>query len=103
MTKTATREKTTKTARSPKAPAKAPVKAPLSVETLTPVEAPSDHAHRWRIETPDGEFSRGTCRVCGAERMFPNSAEDYLWERDTPQSRWTGRTEYKPAPSSDGF
>jgi hypothetical protein len=101
MTRTTTKEKTKTAARTPKAPKTA--ETSVMVETLAPIEAPSDHAHRWRIETPDGEFSRGTCRVCGAERMFPNSAEDYLWERETPQSRWTGRTEYKPAPSSDGF
>ena len=57
--------------------------------------------HRWRIESPNGEFSRGTCKNCGAEKQFPNSAEDYLWERDVPQSRWTGRSDYTPA--SAGF
>lgn len=49
--------------------------------------------HRWRIESPNGEFSRGVCKYCGAEKEFPNSANDYLWERDVPQSRWTGRGE----------
>ena len=58
-------------------------------------------AHRWVIETPNGATSHGTCRVCGAEKEFPNSAEDGLWERDVPQSRWTGRTEWKP--TTDGF
>ena len=98
MSKIATKEKT-KAARAPKVVTPEPV----LIEATAPVEAPADHAHRWRIESPDGEFSRGTCRVCGAERMFPNSAEDYLWERETPQSRWTGRTEYKPSPSTEGY
>ena len=97
MSKAATREKT---ARSPKAAKPAAVVE--AVIESAPVEAPSDHAHRWRIETPDGEFSRGTCSVCGAEKMFPNSAEDYLWEREVPKSRWTGRSEYR-APVNEGY
>ena len=71
----------------------------------TPVqEAPdqqAQHAHRWRIESPNGEFSRGICKICGEEKLFPNSAEDYLWERDVPQSRWTGRSDY--VPTSSGY
>jgi hypothetical protein len=62
---------------------------------------PAACAHRWVIETPNGEFSRGTCRLCGAEKQFPNSAEDYLWERFVPQSRWTGRANTPSVP--DGF
>jgi hypothetical protein len=58
-------------------------------------------AHRWVIESPNGATSLGKCRVCGAEKEFPNSAEDWLFERDVPQSRWTGRTEYR-APA-EGF
>ena len=29
-------------------------------------------AHHWLIESPDGETSRGTCRLCGASREFLN-------------------------------
>lgn len=47
--------------------------------------------HHWKIETPNGEMSRGVCKNCGAIKEFPNSAQDGLWERDVPQSRWTGR------------
>jgi hypothetical protein len=54
---------------------------------------PAACAHRWVIETPNGEFSDGVCRLCGAEKQFPNSAEDYLWERFVPRSRWTGRAD----------
>jgi hypothetical protein len=50
-------------------------------------------AHHWLIESPNGAMSRGRCKLCGAEKEFPNSAEDRLWERDIPQSRWTGRAE----------
>ena len=74
----------------------------MAVETTTPeaeatVEAVC--AHHWVIATPNGATSRGTCKRCGLDREFPNSAEDGLWERDVPQSRWTGRTELPPAPA----
>jgi hypothetical protein len=45
------------------------------MQTITAVvDAP--HAHRWRIEEPNGELSRGYCRICGAEKMFKNWLED---------------------------
>lgn len=32
------------------------------------------HAHRWRIESPDGRStSAGVCTVCGAEKVFANA------------------------------
>lgn len=34
-----------------------------------------DCAHRWQIAPPSGAFSKGICRKCGAERIFPNSSE----------------------------
>jgi hypothetical protein len=52
-------------------------------------------AHHWVIATPDGEMSLGKCKVCGTEKEFPNSAEDGLWQRNVPQSRWTGRADPK--------
>jgi hypothetical protein len=90
------REKTAKTyeKRSAKRLAAAPV-----AETEA-VEAPTC-AHHWVIASPNGELSLGRCKVCGAEKEFPNSAEDYLWERSVPQSRWTGRADTKSF--SDGF
>jgi hypothetical protein len=33
------------------------------------------HAHHWRIDEPNGQYSRGVCRVCGAERVFKNWLE----------------------------
>jgi hypothetical protein len=38
--------------------------------------APADHFHRWRIDEPNGPESRGTCKVCGAEKMFKNWLSD---------------------------
>jgi hypothetical protein len=64
-------------------------------------EIPPVCVHRWVIESPNGETSRGVCRYCGAEKDFPNAAEDGLWERNVPQSRWTGRSEWKL--SDSGF
>ncbi len=29
-------------------------------------------AHHWQIETPAGETSEGTCKLCGATRSFLN-------------------------------
>ncbi len=55
--------------------------------------------HRWVIATPNGETSQGVCRTCGSTKEFPNAAEDGLWERNVPQSRWTGRTEWTPTNS----
>lgn len=76
--------------------------------TATPaVEQPEPAAkpacvHHWLIETPDGALmSRGVCKRCGATKEFPASAEDGLWERDVPKSRWTGRADAQPV--SDGF
>jgi hypothetical protein len=34
------------------------------------------HAHRWRIEEPNGAFSLGVCKVCGAEKQFRNWLEE---------------------------
>ena len=73
------------------------IKAP---EADTPDTKPSC-AHHWVIATPNGETSRGVCKVCGTEKEFPNSAEDWLWERNVPQSRWTGRAD--PSSANDGY
>jgi hypothetical protein len=36
--------------------------------------------HHWLIETPNGVTSWGTCRQCGEQRQFMNSASDAFWE-----------------------
>jgi len=70
--------------------------APTTQET----EAPAC-AHHWIIASPEGAMSLGKCKRCGLEKEFPNSAEDGLWQRDVPQSRWTGRVD--TASFADGF
>jgi hypothetical protein len=41
--------------------------------------------HHWLIESPHGPTSLGTCKLCGAQKEFRNSACDWLWE-DEPLS-----------------
>ena len=96
MAKIATREKPKKTAEKSREPRA--VAQPLTQTEA--IETPGC-AHHWVIASPDGEMSMGRCKVCGAEKEFPNSAEDYLWERSVPQSRWTGRSDAKGF--NDGF
>lgn len=74
--------------------------APTQDTSVTVAEKPTC-AHHWVIAAPNGAMSVGRCKRCGTEKEFPNSAEDYLWERSVPQSRWTGRTEFKS--SGEGF
>jgi hypothetical protein len=66
--------------------------AAKSMPATVEVEAPAC-AHHWIIASPEGAMSLGRCKRCGVEKEFPNSAEDGLWMRDVPQSRWTGRAE----------
>jgi len=48
--------------------------------------------HHWRIAPPNGAYSLGVCKLCGAERMFANSSSDSIWENDASDSgRWRGR------------
>jgi hypothetical protein len=46
--------------------------------------------HHWKIASPDGPTSHGTCRRCGAERKFPNYDPDTLWG---PEEDRAGRAE----------
>jgi hypothetical protein len=48
-------------------------------------EAPTCR-HHWVIESPHGATSPGTCKLCGEEREFQNSAQDTLWEGDPMRS-----------------
>lgn len=38
------------------------------------------HAHRWRISEPNGEYSDAVCVACGAEKQFRNwlAETDYI-------------------------
>jgi hypothetical protein len=62
-------------------------KAPA--EATTVVEGPVCQ-HHWKIESPRGALSRGTCKRCGEEREFRNST-DYVWDDDSgSNSPWRG-------------
>jgi hypothetical protein len=74
---------------------------PKTIASELTAEQPVSCVHRWVIASPNGETSIGRCKLCGLEREFPNSADDYLWERSVPQSRWTGRADSGPGP--DGY
>jgi hypothetical protein len=75
----------------------------LPVTVTVEAEAPTAPtcAHHWIIASPEGAMSLGRCKRCGLEKEFPNSAEDGLWQRDVPESRWTGRVD--GADFRDGF
>ncbi len=42
--------------------------------------------HHWIIESPHGALSGGRCKICGEEREFRNSANDYIWDDDSSSS-----------------
>jgi hypothetical protein len=47
--------------------------------------------HHWRIASPNGAMSVGTCKLCGAQREFPNSTNESVWDNDHGESgfgRW---------------
>ena len=67
------------------------MKTAVKEEKKATTAVKSAHPHHWVIASPNGEYSMGTCKICGKTRKFPNSADDNLWSRNVPQSRWTGR------------
>ena len=79
----------------------------MTEATITQANEPSIESqcrHHWLIESPHGATSMGTCKLCGAEKEFRNSASDWLWE-DEPLSelthgRW-GKSKELPAPVGD--
>jgi len=55
-------------------------------------EAPAapECRHHWLIESPQGATSWGTCKICGAQREFINSAPDALWEGQSVPTSQSG-------------
>lgn len=51
-------------------------------EAIVEVEAPTCQ-HHWKIDSPRGALSKGTCKRCGEEREFRNSTADYVWDDDS--------------------
>jgi hypothetical protein len=59
--------------------------------------------HHWVIETPRGALSSGRCKVCGEEREFRNSANDYIWDDDSSSgSSWGSRSRPSRPADDDG-
>ncbi len=62
-------------------------------QVVATVEAPTCR-HHWLIETPRGALSNGRCKICGEEREFRNSANDYIWDDDSSSGSgyksWSG-------------
>ena len=54
-------------------------------EEQTAVEA--ECMHHWMIDSPNGPTSKGTCKLCGQESEFRNSAQGTGWDRESPQSK----------------
>ncbi len=72
---------TTKKA-SPRANSRANSKTKVEEEEpvveLTKCQKEGSNCH-WRIESPNGPESTGTCRKCGAKKQFRNSFEYSSW------------------------
>ena len=69
-----------------------------AVKERKPEPAPvTSCRHHWVIESPSGALSSGRCKLCGSERQFRNSADDYIWEDDSSSSRHGGWRSSRPA------
>ncbi len=68
-------------------------------EAKAPVQT-DECRHHWIIESPHGAFSGGRCKLCGGEREFRNSANDYIWDDDSSSSggRYGGKRGVRPSP-----
>ena len=42
------------------------------------IEQQKSCSHIWLIDSPDGPWSRGVCRLCGAEKDFMNSPMEIM-------------------------
>ena len=47
----------------------------------------SDCKHYWKIESPNGPTSFGTCKLCGLRSEFKNSIPGSGWDRASPQAK----------------
>ena len=78
------------------------IEKPAPIVTETP-EGPICQ-HHWKIASPRGALSEGTCKRCGEVREFRNSTTDYVWDNDSNQgySPWRGIRGAPKASSDDG-
>ncbi len=71
-------------------------------ETIEETAVPTCQ-HHWKIDSPRGALSQGTCKRCGEVREFRNSTTDYVWDDDSGQSYspWRGIKAPKAAGHDD--
>lgn len=63
-----------------------------TVEVTPAPKATGTCVHHWRIDSPNGRESVGTCKRCGATRVFSNSNDSVMWEQtNTLRSDLSGR------------
>jgi len=55
--------------------------------------------HFWKIRSPNGKTSMGTCKLCGEKRKFMNSIEWTGWRQSIKN---TSRKKPTPKARSDG-
>lgn len=65
--------------------------------TEAPVEVDGCR-HHWIIESPRGTLSAGRCKLCGEEREFRNSANDYIWDDDSSSTKYGSWRAVRSAP-----
>ncbi|MDD5093020.1 MAG: hypothetical protein PHV74_01375 [Dehalococcoidia bacterium] len=41
--------------------------------------------HHWIIEPPEGEVSKGVCKICGTEKEFKNHLACSAWDNESPR------------------
>ncbi len=70
----------------------------VTQEPSTKEAAQSTCCHHWDIETPNGQFSRGVCRVCHEEKLFRNSLRD-----TNPVRQYGMRRFYRPSTKPSGL
>ncbi len=51
-----------------------------------PAAAPEVCVHRWLLEAPVGEVTRGRCKLCGADRDFTDERRSGSYSR-LPRNR----------------
>ncbi len=70
-------------------------------EAEAPVQT-DECRHPWIIERPQGALSGGRCKICGEERDFRNSANDYISDDDSSStgSLYGGLGRAQPSPKA---
>ncbi len=71
---------------------------------LETAQTATECQHHWRIASPNGATSQGICKRCGAEREFPNSTNESVWDNDHGESgfgRWRRKAQGQEAVATE--